>query len=128
MTKIWKPEVFQGRGKKKDYFEGWYFKSVSKDEKIAYAIIAGLSITKNPGNSHAFVMFVDARNTELHYYQYPLSSFWADKEKFEKVMLKLVYRLKVVAQLLEPFMPETAEKIKTALETKKVEPLFQRIK
>jgi len=61
MTKIWKPEVFQGRGKKKDYFEGWYFKSVSKDEKIAYAIIAGLSITKNPGNSHAFVMFVDAQ-------------------------------------------------------------------
>jgi tocopherol cyclase len=83
MSKIWKPEVFQGRGKKKDYFEGWYFKSVSKDEKMAYAIIAGLSITKNPKNSHAFVMFVDARKKDLHYYQYPLSSFWANKEKFE---------------------------------------------
>jgi hypothetical protein len=94
MTKIWKPEVFQGRGKKKDYFEGWYFKSVSKDEKIAYAIIAGLSITKNPGNSHAFVMFVDARNTELHYYQYPLSSFWADKEKFEIKIDKNSFSLK----------------------------------
>ena len=33
LGKIWKPEVFQGRGKKKDYFEGWYFKSVSQDEK-----------------------------------------------------------------------------------------------
>lgn len=83
MTKIWNPEVFQGRGKKKDYFEGWYFKSVSNDEKIAYAIIAGLSITKTLNNSHSFVMFVDAHNKDLHYYQYPLSSFWANKEKFE---------------------------------------------
>ena len=83
MTKIWKPEVFQGRGKKKDYFEGWYFKSVSNDEKIAYAIIAGLSITKTINKSHSFVMFVDARNKDLHYYQYPISSFWANKEKFE---------------------------------------------
>lgn len=83
MTKIWNPEVFQGRGKKKDYFEGWYFKSVSNDEKIAYAIIAGLSITKTLNNSHSFVMFVDTHNKDLHYYQYPLSSFWANKEKFE---------------------------------------------
>jgi tocopherol cyclase len=83
MTKIWNPEVFQGRGKKKDYFEGGYFKSVSNDEKIAYAIIAGLSITKTLNNSHSFVMFVDAHNKDLHYYQYPLSSFWANKEKFE---------------------------------------------
>jgi hypothetical protein len=93
MTKIWKPEVFQGRGKRKDYFEGWYFKSVSKDEKIAYAIIAGVSITKNPDNSHAFVMFVDAHNKDLHYNQYPLSSFWADKEKFEIKIDKNSFRL-----------------------------------
>ena len=83
MIKIWKPEVFHGMGKKKDYFEGWYFKSVSKDEKTAYAIIAGLSITKNANNSHAFVMLMDARKKILHYHQYPLSSFSADKEKFE---------------------------------------------
>jgi hypothetical protein len=73
---IWKPEVFQGRGKKKNYFEGWYFKSVSKDEKLACAIIAGVSIPKNLNKSNAFVMFMDARNQDLHYFQYPLSSFW----------------------------------------------------
>lgn len=83
LGKIWKPEVFQGRGKKKDYFEGWYFKSVSRDEKIAYAIIVGVSITKKVNQSHAFVMFLDARNQDLHYFKYPLSSFWASKEKFE---------------------------------------------
>jgi hypothetical protein len=80
---IWKPEVFQGRGKKKNYFEGWYFKSVSKDEKLACAIIAGVSIPKNLNKSNAFVMFMDARNQDLHYFQYPLSSFWANNEYFE---------------------------------------------
>ena len=80
---IWKPEVFQGRGKKKNYFEGWYFKSVSKDEKLACAIIVGVSIPKNLNESNAFIMFMDARNQDLHYFQYPLSRFWANNENFE---------------------------------------------
>ncbi len=49
-------------------------------------------------------------------------------EKFEEVMKKLVIDLYVISDLLIPFLPDTAEKIKTALETKKVEPLFQRVK
>jgi hypothetical protein len=36
--------------------------------------------------------------------------------------------LYVISSLLIPFMPETSSKIKTALETKVAEPLFQRIK
>jgi len=81
--KIWNPGVFQGRGKKKDYFEGWYFKSVSKDENTAFAIIPGVSITKNPEKSHAFIMVMDARKQTLYYFEYPLSDFWANKKEFE---------------------------------------------
>jgi len=83
MLKIWNPEIFQGQNKKKEYFEGWYFKSVSKDEQTAYAIIVGVSITKISKNSHAFIMLMDARNQVLHYFSYPLSEFWANKSKFE---------------------------------------------
>jgi len=43
-------------------------------------------------------------------------------------MKKLISDLYLISELLVPFMPETSEKIKTALETKKVEPLFRRIK
>ncbi|MFC1644744.1 class I tRNA ligase family protein [Patescibacteria group bacterium] len=50
-----------------------------------------------------------------------------DQDKFEAVMGGLVLDLFRVSQLLIPFMPETAEKIKTALETKEREILFQRI-
>lgn len=45
MTNLWKPEIFQGRGKKKDYFEGWYFKLIDKIEKTAYSIIPGISLS-----------------------------------------------------------------------------------
>ena len=43
-------------------------------------------------------------------------------------MRKLIEDLFLIAQLIVPFFPETAKKIKIALETKMVNPLFQRIK
>ena len=51
-----------------------------------------------------------------------------DKKKFEEVMVGLMQNVAIIQQQLMPFMPDTSEKIKTALETKKVTPLFQRIK
>lgn len=83
MRKIWNPGIFQGKGKKKDYFEGWYFKSVSNDEKTAFAIIPGLSVTRDHQKSHAFIMIMDARHQQLYYFQYPLTEFWASEDEFE---------------------------------------------
>lgn len=51
-----------------------------------------------------------------------------DENKFKEVMEKLLSDLENIAELLIPFLPETSQKIKTALETKKAQPLFQRIK
>lgn len=51
-----------------------------------------------------------------------------DVEKFKHAMRHLMGELYVISFLLIPFLPETSEKIKTALETKIAEPLFQRIK
>jgi hypothetical protein len=83
MAKIWKPAVFQGKGKKNNYFEGWYFKLVSKDEKKAFAIIPGVSLTKDRAKSHAFVMVMDARQKQLYYFKFPLNQFWASYDEFE---------------------------------------------
>ncbi len=51
-----------------------------------------------------------------------------DEENFKHIVRSLIAQLYVIAAMLVPFMPETSAKIKTALETKKIEPLFQRIK
>jgi hypothetical protein len=83
MSNLYTPAAFQGFGKTKDYFEGWYFKAVDKDEKNAFAIIAGVSICKDLSKCHSFVMFFDARNHKMTYFKYPVNDFWADKYKFE---------------------------------------------
>ena len=50
-----------------------------------------------------------------------------DEKKFGEVMGKLVSDLDLISKLLVPFMPETSEKIKKALEEKKTEILFPRV-
>lgn len=49
-------------------------------------------------------------------------------EKFTGVMQYARHQVALIAALIEPFLPDTSEKIKTALKTGVVEPLFQRIK
>lgn len=51
-----------------------------------------------------------------------------DDERFAQVMKNLLGQVSYIAYLLTPFLPSTSEKIEAALNTGKVEPLFQRIK
>lgn len=83
MLDIWKPEIFHGRRKKKDFFEGWYFKMVDYSEKNAYAVIPGVSIARDPSKSHAFIMFLDARAQKMSYFRYSLDDMKAGDKKFE---------------------------------------------
>jgi tocopherol cyclase len=80
---IWKPGVYHGAGKTRDYFEGWYFKCVSREERAALAVIPGVSITAEAKRSHAFVMVADASSQKAHYFRFPLSEFRAHPKKFE---------------------------------------------
>ncbi len=50
-----------------------------------------------------------------------------NEERFVEVMNVLLSDLELIAYSLAPFLPETAEKIKTALQSGKTEPLFQRL-
>jgi hypothetical protein len=118
LKKIWKPGVFQGEGKKKEYFEGWYFKIVDRDEKNAYAVIPGISISKDPSNSHAFIMFSDARNHKMDYFKYPIADFGFKKDKFEINIDKNLFNLHGIHLDLE----NSKNKIKAHLEFKNIVP------
>ena len=50
-----------------------------------------------------------------------------DKEKYEKVIGNLLFAVNEIAELLEPFLPETSKKILEQLKTRKSKPLFPRI-
>jgi methionyl-tRNA synthetase len=49
------------------------------------------------------------------------------KKKLEQVLSNLLYCISEIADLIEPFLPETGEKIKTQLKTGKSEILFPRL-
>lgn len=86
MLDTWKPGIFHGQRKKKDFFEGWYFKIVDRSEKKAYAVIPGVSISRDPLKSHAFVMFLDARAQRMRYFRYSLDDLKSSSKKFELII------------------------------------------
>ena len=75
--KIYKPEVFQGILKERNYFEGWYFKHVSKNLEHVYSFIPGVSLSGN--DSHAFIQVINGITGRTEYIMYPLDEFNWDK-------------------------------------------------
>jgi tocopherol cyclase len=79
---IWRQETFQGNKRKRDYFEGWYFKLIDKSRKTVLAIIPGISIGENRKDAHAFIQLIDAVRGKTEYYRFAFEEFKADKNKF----------------------------------------------
>jgi tocopherol cyclase len=77
---VFKPEVFQGKLSNKQYFEGWYFKHVSKNLEHVYSFIPGVSL--NTENPHAFIQIINGLTGSTQYIEYPLSSFVFSKNNF----------------------------------------------
>lgn len=69
------PEIFQGHLNKKKYFEGWYFKYVSKDGQVSFACIPGVSL--NDVDPHAFIQIYLSKYgvLETYYIRYSVQDF-----------------------------------------------------
>ncbi|MCX6270264.1 MAG: tocopherol cyclase family protein [Bacteroidetes bacterium] len=76
------PERFQGWGKKRRYFEGWYFKVVNAKEDHAFAFIPGIALG-NDGNSQAFIQVLDGRKKKSAYYTFDSAHFKASSKDFQ---------------------------------------------
>jgi tocopherol cyclase len=76
------PEMFQGNKKKKNYFEGWYFKMVSADDSSIISIIPGISLSENGEEQHAFIQIIDGKTANTFYYTYPIDDFSFSKKRF----------------------------------------------
>ncbi len=74
LSKLLNPEIFQGKYKSKNYFEGWYYKIVSKDEKNSFAFIPGIAYDQKR-NGHAFIQIIDSLNYRTEYFKFPISAF-----------------------------------------------------
>ena len=81
LSSIFKPNQFQGWGRKKTYFEGWYYKLVSEAEDHALAIIPGIAI-ESPENHHAFIQVLNGKDKTAEYHKFELDAFWASSKEF----------------------------------------------
>ena len=80
LNKLLHPEIFQGKHKKKRYFEGWYFKIIDSKTDHAFAIIPGISIGE--WDTHAYIQVLDTDN-KVSYFRYDISDFEFNEDKFE---------------------------------------------
>lgn len=70
---------YQGTNKKRNYFEGWYFKHVSADLKNIVCVIPGISFDRT--DSHSFIQVLIKRDYDgkpglmTEYYKYSVDDF-----------------------------------------------------
>lgn len=74
ISKLFNPEIFQGKYKNKNYFEGWYYKLVDKNESNSIAFIPGIAFDES-GRSHAFIQLIDSLGYKTDYFKFPFESF-----------------------------------------------------
>ncbi|CAG8485148.1 23380_t:CDS:2 [Dentiscutata erythropus] len=76
---LYHPEYYHGDGIEKNFFEGWYFKTVSNDDNEPFIVIVGIyraPSSSNNNESHAFVMVL-LSGFDCLYYRYDVSEFEA---------------------------------------------------
>lgn len=79
---LFHPEEYQGWGKTRRYFEGWYFKVVNADETKAFAFIPGIAMDEN-GVQQAFIQVLDGKKRTAEYHKFEVTEFRPHFGKFE---------------------------------------------
>lgn len=74
------PERYHGFNAKPPFFEGWYYKLVSADEREKIAIIPGVILGNN---EHAFVQVIEGVQGTTEYFSFPVDQFHAARDQFK---------------------------------------------
>lgn len=77
------PNRYHGFHASAPFFEGWYYKLVSEDERTRFVIIPGVYMAPEPENSHCFVQVFDSQAEAVQFHRYPYEAFRASKNAFE---------------------------------------------
>lgn len=74
------PSLYHGDDKKAPFFEGWYYKLISENQKHRYAIIPGIFLGKN---GYAFIQVLDGTLNQSDFIIFPINEFHASREEFD---------------------------------------------
>ena len=82
IRKVWNPDWFQGNNKRKNYFEGWYFKLVNSETTAAFAIIPGISIGKDRNSSYSFIQLINGKTGDSEFIRFRMDEFRFSRKNF----------------------------------------------
>jgi hypothetical protein len=66
------PNLYHGKRKKDNFFEGWYFKLVDPSQKYIYCFIPGIILS---GEQHSFIQVLEGHNANFNYIKYDKKDF-----------------------------------------------------
>lgn len=90
------PLRYHGKDEKNEYFEGWYFKHVSKDLRSIISIIPGIS--RNLEDTHSFIQTIIQRKVNeddilnTHYHRYAEKDFEYTEDPFQLKIGNNIFR------------------------------------
>ncbi len=76
------PPRYHGWGKKRHYFEGWYFKLTDPAGRASLAVIPGISMNDD-GTQHAFIQLLDGLAHRTYYHEFPAEEFQPAPDRFD---------------------------------------------
>jgi hypothetical protein len=76
------PDVYHGKNKKLNFFEGWYFKLVQPRTGNTYCFIPGVFITSKEGQSHSFIQVLKGNENNFKYLRFKKDEFKASSSEF----------------------------------------------
>ena len=80
---VLRPECYHGENSRPPFFEGWYFKSVSKDLNHSLVVIPGVYKSTNKKLDHCFIQIFDSEANTVNFHKYPISMFKSSPDSFE---------------------------------------------
>ena len=88
----WHPDNYHGYGKGKKFFEGWYYKLITKNRDFSLAIIPGITFSKDKNNSHSFIQFYNGAKLSSSYFKFDVRDFTTVKKVFEVKIKDSVFK------------------------------------
>ena len=71
---VWHDDCYHGWGRSNRFFEGWYYKLVSQDQRNAIAIIPGIAMDET-GIKQAFIQVLDGKKDKAWYHRFDANDF-----------------------------------------------------
>lgn len=93
MSTFINPDLYHGKYKKKNFFEGWYFKIVDKNNENQFAFIPGIAKGNKEKHNHSFVQILNSKISTYTYCRFSEDSFHYNNDNFNIKIDKNIFAL-----------------------------------